>query len=169
MIATPAEGCSYRLRMKDNEIFGRKMVTRLIGNDNPYYVNSDHWPEWKQTHVMNKIKYEELGHMYSNGGNISHLWLTDATDKIDYSQLAKFVLNTCQKTQLRYFSFNPVIIYCRECKKTYIGSQHDVNCKYCNSPNITSYSKVTGYVSETSRWNPGKRAELKNRKSILLE
>ena len=169
LIATPAEGCAYRLRMKDNEMFGRKMVARLVGNDNPYYVNSDHWPEWNQVHVMKKVKYEELSHMYCNGGNISHLWLTDAVDSFDYEQLAKFVINTCHKTKLRYFSFNPVIVYCKECKKTYIGSQHDVNCKFCNSPNITFYSKITGYVSETSRWNPGKRAELKNRKSVLLD
>ena len=169
LIATPAEGCAYRLRMKDNEIFGRKMLTRLVGNDYPYYVNSDHWPEWIQTHVMKKIKYEELGHMYCNGGNISHLWLTDSVDTIDYNHLAKFVISTCHKTKLRYFSFNPVIVYCKECKKTYIGSQYEVNCKFCGQPDITFYSKVTGYVSETKRWNPGKKAELKNRRSVLLD
>jgi ribonucleoside-triphosphate reductase len=169
LIATPAEGCSYRLRMKDNEIFGRKMITRLIDNDHSYYVNSDHLPEWKQTHVMNKIKYEELGHQYCNGGNISHLWLTDDVKSVDYNQLAKFIVNTCQKTKLRYFSFNPVIIYCNECKQTYIGSSDEVNCKFCSSPNITAYSKVTGYVSAVDRWNVGKKNEFHNRKSILFD
>ena len=169
LIATPAEGCAYRLRMKDNEQFGRKMIARLVGNDYPYYVNSDHLPEWEQVLVVKKIKYEEMGHQYCNGGNISHLWLTDEINSIDYNQLAQFVVNTCQKTKLRYFSFNPVIIYCKDCKRTYIGNQNEINCKFCGSPKVTAYSKVTGYISAVERWNPGKRAEFKNRRSVLFD
>ena len=42
-------------------------------------------------------------------------------------------------------------------------------CPKCNSKNVYSITRVTGYFSKTSMWNKGKIAELRDRfrKSFL--
>lgn len=38
-------------------------------------------------------------------------------------------------------------------------------CSHCNSKNVYGMSRVVGYFTRVNNWNPGKKAEFKDRQN----
>ena len=68
-----------------------------------------------------------------------------------------------ENSLLGYFAFTVDFSICNDCKTQYQGLD---KCPSCNSENIVSYSRVTGYIQAIEGWNEGKQDELKNRKKL---
>jgi ribonucleoside-triphosphate reductase (formate) len=109
--------------------------------------------------VYQRIKAEDDLWPALEGGSINHIFLGELTT--DGEALMKFALNMARKTNIGYFTFTKDMTQCEECRHME-GGIHDT-CNNCHSDRVETYSRITGYISPTSRWNKGKAQELKDR------
>ena len=75
LIATPAEGLSFRFTRLDKAIFGEVPGV----TDREYYTNSFHIPVWYSISAFDKIRKEAPYHALTNAGHISYVELDGDT------------------------------------------------------------------------------------------
>jgi ribonucleoside-triphosphate reductase len=109
--------------------------------------------------VFERILAEDRLWPALQGGSINHIFLGEKNT--DGRGLMDFALRMARTTNIGYFTFTKDMTQCADCKHME-GGIHDT-CKFCGSTAVESYSRITGYISPTSRWNKGKAQELKDR------
>jgi ribonucleoside-triphosphate reductase len=159
---TPAEGTSYRLARLDLQWFPREAKQVVKGNlktEAVYYTNSSQLNTSVNLDPIDRVKKEGLFHPLIDAGAMTHLWLGERQPSA--SSLANFVEKVFQETQCELVAFSPEFTLCGDCRQTTRGLKD--RCPYCASTNIDHMTRVSGFYSLTSRWNKGKRQELKDR------
>ncbi len=159
---TPAESTAYRLAKLDYHYFPEETKSVVKGNlstEQIYYTNSTYLNISHHLNPITRVTKEGLFHPLIDAGSLTHIWLGDSCPSAE--SLANFVTKTFQHTQNSQIAFSPEFTTCNNCGKVDRGLQPE--CNYCKSTNIDWITRVTGYFSRVSGWNPGKRAELLDR------
>ena len=157
LIATPAEGLSYRFTRLDKAIFGEVPGV----TDREYYTNSFHVPVYYNTTIENKIALEGPYHALTNAGHITYIELNgDISDNVEAFEK---VVRCMKENGIGYGAINHPVDRDPVCG--FVGVIGDV-CPGCGRIEIDDPIKferirrITGYLVGTlDRFNDGKKAE----------
>ena len=159
LLATPAEGLSGKFVKKDREEFG--VIPNVTDRD--YYTNSNHVPVWYKCTMEHKMAVEAPYHALTPAGHIAYLEVDGDPEK-NVAAVEQMV-NLMRKHNIGYGSINHAKARCLDCGHESGSDLFDV-CPNCNSSNVDVLERITGYlVGGTTKWNGGKKAELKDRVS----
>ena len=164
--ATPAEGTSYRLALKDKNKYPKIVVTNEKDYKKgiaPFYTNSTHLPVNFTDDMFELLDLQDGLQSKYTGGTVVHLFVGE---KISDPNIVKsLVKKICDNYHLPYFTISPTFSVCK--KHGYIAGEHK-NCPKCKSA-CEVYSRVVGYLRPISQWNNGKRAEFEQRKTFKIK
>lgn len=157
LLATPAESLCRRLPKLDRERFGRVEGV----NTREYYTNSNHVPVWHQISAVKKMSIEAPYHALTLGGHIAYIEL-DGKASENWHAIEKMVL-MAHHLDIGYFSLNHTVCRCLDCGHE-TSDADATECESCHSNRLDVIQRITGYlVGTTTKWNDGKKAELRDR------
>ncbi len=163
--ATPAEGTSYRLALKDKKFFPEIMVANEDSYQNgmaPYYTNSSQIPVDYTDDIFENLDLQDNLQTKYTGGTVVHLFIGE--EITDINAVKKLVRTICENYHLPYFTITPTFSVCPN--HGYIAGKHMV-CEKCGANNEV-YSRIVGYIRPIQQWNEGKRAEFDDRTSYKM-
>ncbi len=129
-----------------------------------YYSNGTHTYVGARIPLGQKIDIEHKFFPILSGGNIFHIWLGEAAP--DPEALYKVTQRIARNTQIGYFSYTKDLTVCSSCQNTSSGLLE--SCPNCGSKEVRWWSRITGYYSDVTGWNEGKKKELKDRYRISI-
>lgn len=160
--ATPAEGASYRLALKDKEKYpdiitaGTKKVS--------YYTNSAQLPVNYTDDIFEALKLQDEIQCKYTGGTVQHLFLGENITNIDSAKA--LIKNVFTKFRLPYVSLTPTFSICPV--HGYISGEHFL-CPQCTVEQPCEvYSRIVGYLRPVQQWHVGKKEEFKQRKMYKM-
>lgn len=153
--ATPAESACYTLLNAIKKEFG---VVKGV-SDKDYLTNSCHVPVSFKCDMKTKIDIEAPYHLLCNAGAIFYL---EAPSSPKFNpEGCLHLLQYMAKSGIVYGGLNYEHDFCVDC-----GEQGTFNvCPKCGSKNIRMTKIITGYLSTSDKFNPGKVAEARDRVS----
>ena len=156
VIGSPAESTSHRFA----EIIKKKYPNAPVqGTKNHYYLtNSSHIPVSDETTIVDHIRNAGIYHPLTLGGNILHVWLGEVWS--DPEALWKLNQKIIKEGAI-FWAYSKVFTYCNECGFTINDSIEE--CPICQSKDLVTYDRVTGYYLPTRGFNNGKQQEFKDR------
>lgn len=159
--ATPAEGTSFRLALKDKERYPDIMVANenavLENKVSPYYTNSSHVPVDFTDDVFELLDLQDELQTKYTGGTVIHLFVGEEIK--DINAVKALVRTVCNNYHLPYFTITPTFSICPN--HGYIAGKV-MKCEKCGADNEV-YSRIVGYIRPIQQWNAGKRAEFDDR------
>jgi ribonucleoside-triphosphate reductase len=164
--ATPAEGTSHRLALKDKKMYGDIMVANEDAyqedGEAPYYTNSSHIPvDYTEDPFELLDMQDDLQTKYT-GGTVIHLFVGE--EITDIKSMKNFVKTVCENYRLPYFTITPTFSVCQT--HGYVAGRVET-CAKCGSP-MEIYSRIVGYIRPVQQWNAGKRAEFDDRATYKI-
>lgn len=154
--ATPAEGTSFRLALRDKKMY----PDILVANEDlykkgakPFYTNSSHLPVNYSNDIVETLDIQDNLQTKYTGGTVIHLFLGERL--ADYQSVPNLVKKICENYKLPYFTITPTFSVCPV--HGYIAGEH-FKCQSCESV-CEVYSRIVGYLRPVSQWNEGKQAE----------
>jgi hypothetical protein len=154
---SPAESCAHRLALLDKAEFGDSIFSQ--GDQAPYYTNSCHLPVNQVESITQLLDHQDELQTKFSGGSVVHLYLGNSIS----GDKAKHIVRTvCNNYRIPYLSLSPVYSICPTHK--FISGYHET-CPHCGEP-TEAYQRVTGYIRQISKFNPGKKAEFKDRRQL---
>lgn len=156
VIGSPAESTSHRFA----EIIKKKYPNAPVqGVKGHYYLtNSSHIPVSDETTIVDHIRNAGIYHPLTLGGNILHIWLGEVWS--DPEALWKLNQKIIKEGAI-FWAYSKVFTYCNECGFTINDSIEE--CPICQSKDLVTYDRVTGYYLPTRGFNNGKQQEFKDR------
>lgn len=159
LFQTPCESAAGKLATKMVNRFGFKNSYAKGTLNAPYYTNSNHIAVDNSIDIIERIKLEGANQPLGPAGNIMNLYLGES-----YAQ-ASALASLCEKirdhTGAYFFAFTSEFSLCPQCFSTFKGNISE--CPFCHVETDT-FSRITGYVTNTKTWNKGKISEFKERK-----
>lgn len=138
--ATPAEGASYRLAMKDKERFPDIITSGSM--EAPYYTNSVHLPVYEAEDIFQVLEHQDDLQVMFTGGTVVHLFIGEAI--YDWRMVRALVRKVVENYRLPYFSITPTFSVCPV--HGYIAGEH----YYCPYPHSDEEIERYGMVVELS-------------------
>jgi len=165
--ATPAEGASYSLALKDKKRYPKIRIHNHLNGKNDaeiYYTNSSQLPVDFTDDIFEALDLQDSLQAKYTGGTVLHGFLGE---KMPNTKAVKtLVKNIASNYHLPYFSLTPTYSICPE--HGYISGEHQF-CPKCKLEKKKTpceiYSRVVGYLRPVSQWNAGKQQEFKDRKT----
>lgn len=115
--ATPAEGTSYRLALKDKKEFGDIVSS---GREEPYYTNSSQLPVDFSDDIFEVLEHQDELQTSYTGGTVVHLFVGE---KIENGEVCKrLVKKITDRYHLPYFTISPTFSVCPV--HGYIAGEH---------------------------------------------
>ncbi len=115
--ATPAEGTSYRLALKDKKEFGDIITS---GKEEPYYTNSSQLPVDFSDDIFEVLEHQDALQTSYTGGTVVHLFVGE---KIESGEVCKrLVRKIAGRYRLPYFTISPTFSICPV--HGYIAGEH---------------------------------------------
>jgi ribonucleoside-triphosphate reductase (formate) len=163
--ATPAEGTSYRLALKDkeryNEIICANEEEFSKGSD-PFYTNSTQLPVNYSEDIFETLTLQDELQTKYTGGTVMHLFLGEnITDTRAVKSLIKKIVSGFR---LPYITISPTFSVCPS--HGYLRGRQE-KCSICDEETEV-YSRVVGYLRPVKQWNNGKQAEFGMRKTFKV-
>ena len=157
--ATPAEGTSYRLALKDKQDYPD--IVTAGTKKMPYYTNSTMLPVNYTDDMFEALKLQDEIQSKYTGGIVFHGFAGERINDIESVKV--FVKKVCENFQLPYFTFTPTFSVCPN--HGYLSGEH-YKCPKCvvEQP-CEVYSRVVGYLRPVQQWHGGKQQEFKDRKA----
>lgn len=166
--ATPAEGTSYRLALKDKKKFGKDIIVANQDSVNkdenvaPYYTNSCQLPVDSGLDVFSMLNNQNDLQTKMSGGTVVHIFIGE---KIKNPIVARdFVKRVLENYNVPYISLTPTFSVCQ--KHGYMAGECP-KCPECGEETEV-YSRVVGYLRPVKNWNKGKKEEFKDRKTFKI-
>ena len=156
VIASPAESASHRFATIIKEKYPNAPVQGT--KDHYYLTNSSHIPVSEETTIFDHIRNAGIYHPLTFGGNILHIWLGEVWS--DPEALWKLNQKIIKEGAI-FWAYSKVFTYCNECGFT-INDAID-ECPICQSTDLVTYDRITGYYLPTRGFNNGKQQEFKDR------
>lgn len=156
VIASPAESASHRFATIIKEKYPNAEVQGT--KDHYYLTNSSHIPVSSETTIVDHIKNAGVYHPLTLGGNILHIWLGEVWS--DPEALWKLNQKIIKEGAI-FWAYSKVFTYCNECGFTINDSIEE--CPICQSKDLITYDRITGYYLPTRGFNNGKQQEFKDR------
>lgn len=155
----------YAKQMIKGDLEGAKALARKGERDLPiYYSNGTHVYVGAKIPMGEKIEIEHKFFPILSGGNIFHIWLGEASS--DPEALYKVTKRIATQSQIGYFCYTKDLTVCSQCGTTSIGLLNI--CPNCWSKEIRWWSRITGYYTDVTGWNEGKKQELIERYRITI-
>ena len=156
LYSTPAENLVYKFNEMNREQYG--IIENVTSRE--YMTNSFHVQVAEDISVPEKIAFEAPFHEIATGGRISYCELPYGVDNNVLKQAIDFAMDKGM-----YYGVNVISATCGGCNH---HGDFDETCPVCGSEEITSVSRVCGYLSfgkvkGKSRYNLGKQAEIRER------
>ncbi|TRO52916.1 anaerobic ribonucleoside-triphosphate reductase [Candidatus Bathyarchaeota archaeon] len=129
-----------------------------------YYSNGTHAYVGAKIPLGKKIDIEHKFFPILSGGNIFHAWIGESSS--DPEALYKLTQRICRNSQIGYFSYTKDLTVCSNCQSTVPGMLN--GCPTCGSTNVRHWSRITGYYTDVTGWNEGKRQELMDRYRVTV-
>jgi ribonucleoside-triphosphate reductase len=164
--ATPAEGTSFRLALRDKKMYPKILVANEAEYNKgakPFYTNSSHLPVNYSTDIVETLNIQDRLQTKYTGGTVIHLFLGERI--ADYRSIPNLVRKVCENYKLPYFTITPTFSVCGT--HGYITGEH-FTCPTCQSV-CEVYSRIVGYLRPVSQWNEGKQAEYSIREMYAPE
>ena len=159
--ATPAEGTSYRLALKDKEKY-HDIIT--AGEKEPYYTNSTQLPVNYTDDIFEALQLQEAAQCKYTGGTVLHLFLGEKINNVaSVKSLIKTIFN---KFRLPYITLTPTFSVCPT--HGYLAGEHFTCPKCVVSQPCEVYSRIVGYLRPVSQWHKGKQEEYRQRLEFVL-
>lgn len=161
--ATPAESVAGKLEKITEQKYGK-----IPGvTDRDYFTNSNHVPVWYHCTPSEKAAIEGPYHKLTTGG---HIFYVEAdADIVKNPKAVDDVNRLAWKNDMGYNAINHTTARCPQCNHEYNGpaSEAPSKCPVCGAK-MDMLARITGYISTiSSKWNMGKKAELKDRVTHL--
>lgn len=158
LFQTPAENLAYKNAQKMVRKYGFKRSHAKGTATRPFYTNSNHVPVDSDINLIDRIRIEGNNQPFGPAGNIMNVYLGES-----YSE-ASALKSLCEKirdnTDAYFWAFSSAYSICPECNSKFKGAI--TKCPF-DSAETDVYDRVTGYLTNTKTWNPGKREEFKRR------
>ncbi len=175
---TPAESTAQTFAVADYLNPGYKSMAREMvkgdvsqingaprNRDLPiYYTNGTHTYVGAKVPLGKRIDIEHKFFPILSGGNIFHAWIGESAS--DPEALYKLTQRICRNSQIGYFSYTKDLTVCSQCQTTAAGMLS--KCPTCGSENVRWWSRITGYYTDVTGWNEGKRQELMDRYRVTV-
>ena len=161
--ASPAEGASYRLALKDKEKYPD--IISAGTKATPYYTNSTQLPVNYTDDVFEALKLQDEIQTKYTGGTVLHLFLGE---RISNPQNAKMLIKKIfENFHLPYITLTPTFSICPT--HGYVAGEH-FYCPQCTIKQPCEvYSRIVGYLRPVQQWHLGKKEEFKNRKEFKVK
>lgn len=160
--ATPAEGTSYSLALKDKKKYP-EILTADYNSNTPMYTNSTHLPVNFTDDIFELLDLQDEMQTKYTGGTVIHLFLGE---RIREPHIVKdLVRKVCANYRLPYFSISPTFSTCDD--HGYIDGE-ECTCPTCGKA-TEIFSRIVGYYRPTRSWNEGKQAEFEMRKTFKIK
>ncbi len=164
--ATPAEGTSHRLALKDKKMFPDIMVANEDAyqeeNEAPYYTNSSHLPVDYTSDPFETLDLQDDLQTKYTGGTVIHLFIGEEIN--DIQNMKTLIKTVCERYRLPYFTITPTFSICPE--HGYMAGKIE-KCEKCGAATEV-YSRIVGYIRPVQQWNAGKRAEFDDRTTYTM-
>ena len=158
--ATPAEGTSFRLALKDKEKYPDIITAGT--KEKPYYTNSSQLPVNYTDDAFEALELQDELQCRYSGGTVNHIFLGERLK--DPEQAKNLVKRVFEKFKLPYISLTPTFSICPT--HGYLSGEH-FNCPKCAIKQPCEvYSRIVGYLRPVSQWNDGKQQEFAERKEF---
>ena len=159
--ATPAEGTSYRLALKDKEKYP-DIIT--AGKKEPYYTNSTQLSVNYTDDPFKALELQDELQCKYTGGTVLHLFLGE---KISDVQTVKNLIKKVFKNfHLPYVTITPTFSICPV--HGYLSGEHFF-CPKCTIQQPSEvYSRIVGYLRPVQQWHKGKQEEFRQRKEFKI-
>lgn len=164
--ATPAEGTSFRMALRDKKMYPDIIVANEAEckkGAKPFYTNSSHLPVNYSQDIVETLNIQDGLQTKYTGGTVIHLFLGERV--ADYRSIPNLVKKICENYKLPYFTITPTFSVCST--HGYVPGEH-FSCPTC-STTCEVYSRIVGYLRPVSQWNEGKQAEYDLREMYLPE
>lgn len=165
--ATPAEGTSYRLAIKDKKRFP-KMIFANNGavekGSEPYYTNSSQLPVGFTDDFFEALDLQDNLQTKYTGGTVLHGFLGERIYDIETTK--KLVKKIASRYTLPYFTISPTFSICPN--HGYIAGEHETCPKCVIEQKCEVYSRIVGYIRPVEQWNAGKSQEFQDRKEYVI-
>jgi len=164
--ASPAEGTSMRLALKDQERFPGIVCANqceVLQGGAPFYTNSTHLPVNHTDDPFEILDHQEETQCLYTGGTVIHLFLGERVT--DPDAVREFVRTIATSYRLPYFSLTPTFSVCPS--HGYLAGEHR-ECPHCGAETEV-YSRVVGYLRPVAQWNDGKQAEFRRRSRLRFQ
>lgn len=159
--ATPAEGTSYRLALRDKKKYP-DIIT--AGKKEPYYTNSTQLPVDYTDDLFEALKLQDELQTKYTGGTVFHSFLGEAvSDSESVKSLIKIVF---EKFHLPYFTLTPTFSVCPI--HGYIAGEHFLCPKCTIEQSCEVYSRIVGYLRPVQQWHKGKQEEFSERLTFKI-
>lgn len=153
LLATSGEFISGRFPAIDREEFKHKVLEK------EFYTNSFHVDVDSKLSAFDKVRFEGYFHGQSSGGCITYIEMESAP--IGNSEAIMEIIDAAEIAGVHYLGFNYPLDVCNRCNEQGVFNI----CPNCNSEDILRIRRVSGYLEILEYFTPGKKAEVKNRKS----
>ncbi len=161
--ATPAEGTSYRLALKDKEKYQNDIIS-AGSKEIPYYTNSTMLPVSYTNDLFEALEAQDEIQTKYTGGVVFHAFLGEiASDLGAVKELVKKVFNNFH---LPYFTLTPTFSICPN--HGYLPGEHFTCPKCLIKQPCEVYSRVVGYIRPIQQWHTGKQEEFKERRVFKI-
>jgi ribonucleoside-triphosphate reductase (formate) len=163
--ATPAEGTSYRLSMKDKNMYPESICANendFQSGADPYYTNSTQLPVNYSDDLFKTLALQDNLQAKYTGGTVMHIFLGEMVEDVD--TVKNLIQKVSANHKLPYFTLTPTFSVCPS--HGYLKGKME-SCPECDAPTEV-YSRVVGYLRPVKQWNNGKRAEFCRRKTFKV-
>ena len=161
--ATPAESTSYRLALKDKELYPDIITAGT--EKKPYYTNSTQLPVGYTDDIFEALDLQDEIQSKYNGGTVLHLFLGEKISDINI--LKKLIKTIFSKYTLPYITITPTFSICPV--HGYLSGEHWSCPKCAVEQPCEVYSRIVGYYRPVQQYNEGKAEEYKERKVFKIE
>ncbi len=159
--ATPAEGTSYRLALKDKELYP-DIIT--AGKKEPYYTNSSQLPVNYTEDVFEALKLQDDIQCKYTGGTVLHMFIGERIS--DIQTVKNLIKKTFENFHLPYITISPTFSICPT--HGYLDGEH-FECPKCTIKQPCEvYSRIVGYLRPVQQWHLGKQEEFRQRKEFKI-
>jgi len=160
--ASPAEGTTYRLALKDREKYPDIITAGT--KKTPYYTNSTQLPVNYTDDIFEALELQDESQCKYTGGTVSHVFLGEEISDIQLSK--KLIKKIFEKFNLPYISLTPTFSICPT--HGYLSGKHWTCPKCTIEQPCEVYSRVMGYYRPIKQFNEGKKQEFKERKIFKM-
>jgi len=150
--ATPAEGATYRLAMKNHKKYGYGYYGNGTSNGEKFYTNSSQLPVWYDVDIFDALEHQDEFQIKYTGGTVHHIFMNEKPDVVQVKNLVKKITSNFR---LPYFTLTPTFSICSV--HGYLNGVQE-RCPKCGAE-AEVYSRVVGYLRPVKQWNDGKKRE----------
>ncbi|MGD9157774.1 MAG: ribonucleoside triphosphate reductase [Desulfobacteraceae bacterium] len=159
--ATPAEGTTYRLAIKDKEKYPEIICANeeaFKAGGEPFYTNSTQLPVNYSDDIYETLTLQDELQTKYTGGTVMHIYLGE--NITETNMVKNLIKKVVSGFRLPYLTLSPTFSICPS--HGYLKGNQE-KCDVCGMETEV-YSRVVGYLRPVKQWNNGKQQEFSMRK-----